>query len=57
MKLFPILNREIHLYGVLSIYGVICIFGTIFVFIFFRETKGIDLDEVGQNNQEKSQHI
>lgn len=50
-KLFPILTESINLHGSMSIFGIICAFGTIFVIIFVKETSGINLDTIGNDDK------
>lgn len=47
-KLFPVVTAAIYLYGSMSIYAVVCSVGVIFIACLFKETKGINLDMIGQ---------
>lgn len=46
-KYFPIVSEMIGMYGCLSLMSASCIFGIIFVVFVMEETKGRNLDSIG----------
>lgn len=43
--------ETIKLHGCLAIYAVVCTLGTIFVSVVINETKGKNLDSIGNENE------
>lgn len=56
LKVFPILLEMIGLHGCMAIFGICSMMGVVFVSFVLKETRGISLDDVGSNEQVKTQH-